>query len=64
MTLLLALTDHQETLYVAAISAVASITASWIAARGVKKTKDVHDIVERRKSTQPPDLHPQRRSDD
>lgn len=62
--ILLALTDHQETLYVAIIAAVSSIGTAYLSRQNGKKVNDVHDIVERRKNAQPPDVHPRRRSDD
>jgi hypothetical protein len=62
--ILLALTDHQETLYVAIIAAVSSIGTAYLSRQNNKKVNDVHDIVERRKNGSTPDLHPQRRAVD
>lgn len=62
--MIFALTDHQETLYVAIIAAVSSIGTAYLSRQNGKKVKDVHDIVERRKNTEPPELHPKRRADD
>lgn len=71
MTVLLALTDHQETLYVAIIAAVSSIATAYLSRQNGKKVNDVHDqvndvhnIVERRKNAQPPDVVPLRREED
>jgi hypothetical protein len=64
VTLLLALTDHQETLYVAVIAAVSSIATAYLSRQGNKKVDNVHDIVERRKNAQPPEAAPQRREED
>jgi hypothetical protein len=63
---ILALTDHQETLYVAIIAAVSSIATAYLSRQNNKKVNDVHDIVERRTNAPPPDGQPvpQRRSDD
>lgn len=62
--MIFALTDHQETLYVAIIAAVSSIATAYLSRQNGKKVNDVHNIVERRKNTSPPDVHPARRADD